>query len=233
MTRRANARIAGVSYLLYIAVAMPAMILMGRATAGATDIPGKLANLAQHLPQFRAAILLDLASCFCAIVLGVTLWAVTRKQDPDIAMFGLACRAAEGIMGGVGTQKSLFLLWLVSASGATAPDAGTASVLGTSLLRGGGGAGLGAVFFSAGSLAFSWLLLRGRMIPAWLAWIGVIASISWLIGLPLQEVGLLGGQAVNVMYLLMLAFEVPVAFWLILKGADPPVRMAPAATTAA
>ena len=32
------------------------------------------------------------------------------------------------------------------------------------------------VFFAVGSLLFSWLLLRGRMIPVGLAWLGVIAS---------------------------------------------------------
>ena len=33
MTRRTNARVAGVTYLLYIAVAFPAMVLFGKATS--------------------------------------------------------------------------------------------------------------------------------------------------------------------------------------------------------
>ena len=67
-------------------------------------------------------------------MLGVTLYAITREQDPDLAMMALACRVVEAVPGE------------------------------------------GTIFFAAGSLIFSWLLLRGRMIPAGLAWLGVIGS---------------------------------------------------------
>lgn len=44
MTRRTNARIAGFTYLFYIAVAFPSMVLFNRATAG-EGIAAKLAGL--------------------------------------------------------------------------------------------------------------------------------------------------------------------------------------------
>ncbi len=53
--------------------------------------------------------------------------------------------------------------------------------------------GESAIYFSVGSLLFSWLLLRGRMIPVVLAWLGVLASALLVVILPLQLAGLFGG----------------------------------------
>jgi hypothetical protein len=81
-----------------------------------------------------------------------------------------------------------------------------------------------AIFFAAGSTFFCWLLLRGRMIPAALAWLGVVASVLLVIVLPLQMAGLFGGptnwssSVAWLPWLPMLVFEVVFALWLLIKG---------------
>jgi hypothetical protein len=75
-----------------------------------------------------------------------------------------------------------------------------------------------AWFFAVGSTSFSYLLLRGRMIPVPLAWLGVVASVLVVVGVPLQLAGLLDGPITELMWLPMLAFEVPLGLWLIIKG---------------
>jgi Domain of unknown function (DUF4386) len=113
-------------------------------------------------------------------------------------------------------------LWLATASGASAPDAASAHALGAFLLR--GNAALTATFFAVGSTLFAYLLLRGRMIPVPLAWLGVAASVLLVVGLPLQLAGFLHGPVTSWMWLPMLAFEVPLALWLLIKGVATPVR---------
>ncbi|HEY6110288.1 MAG TPA: DUF4386 family protein, partial [Gemmatimonadales bacterium] len=93
MTRRTNARIAGFTFLFYIAVAFPSMVLFNRATSGA-GTAAKLAGLAQHAADVHLAVVLSLAGCCSALVLAVTLHAITREQDPDLAMLGLVFRVA-------------------------------------------------------------------------------------------------------------------------------------------
>jgi hypothetical protein len=78
MTRTTNARITGVALLLYIAAGIASLALAGRT---------------------QAAELLTLITTFCALVLGVTLYAITKEQDPDLAMMGLACRVLEAAPG--------------------------------------------------------------------------------------------------------------------------------------
>jgi hypothetical protein len=216
MTRRTNARIAGFTFLFYIAVAFPGMVLLNRATGG-EGIAAKLSSIAQHASDVRMAVVLELVGCFCALVLAVTLYSITRDQDPDLAMLAMTCRVAEGVIGAVSLPRPLGQLWLATAAGADAPDPAAANALAAVLLKLPDPM-LSAVFFAVGSLLFSYLLLRGRMIPVALAWLGVLASILAVAVLPLDFVGILRGPITKLVWLPMLAFEVPLGLWLIIKG---------------
>ena len=134
-------------------------------------------------------------------------------------MLALTCRVGEGVIGAVGILSTLGLLWLATAAGASAPDTAAAHALGAFLLR--GNVALTATFFAVGSTLFSCLLLRGRMIPIPLAWLGVVASVLLVVGLPLR---LAGFQVTSLIWLPMLAFEVPLALWLLIKGVAMPAR---------
>ncbi len=163
MTLRTNARLAGFAFWIYFAAGIGGMLLSGNAPATAV---------------------LSLVTSFCALVLGVTLWAITREQDPDLAMMALACRVIEAVPGH------------------------------------------GEIYIAVGSTIFSWLLLRGRMIPVTLAWLGVIASALLVLLLPLQLAGFFGGPrawsspVTWAVWLPLLVFELTLAVWLIVKGVD-------------
>jgi hypothetical protein len=87
-----------------------------------------------------------------------------------------------------------------------------------------------ATFFAVGSTIFAWLLLRGRMIPLPLAWLGLVVSVFLVVVLLVQRGGLFG-NAVNwsssfawVIWMPMLVFEVAFALWLIIRGVGTPAR---------
>jgi len=161
MSRTSTARIAGVAFLLYPSAGIASMMAAGHPS---------VTNL------------LTVVMSFCALTLGVTLWALTREVDQVLAMLGMVCRVIEA-----------------------AP-------------------GPGEIYFAVGSLLFSWLLLRGRMIPIALAWLGVIASTFLVVLLTVQLAGLFGGASAWsspitwFLWLPMLVFEVLLALWLLTKG---------------
>jgi len=168
MTRTTNARVAGFTFLFYIASGIASLALAARPHA--TDV-------------------LSVFTSLSALVLGVTLYAITREQDCDLALLALVCRVIEAMPGS--------------------------------------GEGLGAIFFAIGSTLFCWLLLRGRMIPVPLAWLGVVASALLLLVLLVQRAGLFAG-ALNwssaltwLVWLPALVFELALAFWLLTKGVSP------------
>jgi len=77
----------------------------------------------------RIAAVLSLIGCFCALALAVTLYALTRDQDRDLAMLGLTCRVAEGVTGAASIPTTLGLLAVATAAGTSAPDPAAAGVL--------------------------------------------------------------------------------------------------------
>ncbi len=230
MTRRTNAGIAGFTFLLYIALAYPAMKMFARAT-NASTISGKLALIAEHASDVRMSAVLFLISSFCALVLAVTLYGITRDEDADIARLGMICRVAEGVAGS-GLVPSLGLMWLATASGVDKPDPAAATTLANLLLKvGDWDLLIASTFFAVGSTAFAYLFVRGRIIPAPLAWLGLLASAALAIGLPLQLAGIVTSNVIQVLFLPLALFEIPLGFWLLFKGAAVPQKIRDAPST--
>lgn len=214
MTRTTNARIAGVTFLLYIAAGITSVILFRR-TASGESVAAKLEGLAAHAADAGTLAILGLVQSFSAIALAVTLYAITRDEDGDLAMLGLICRAGEGVIVGLSVSTTLALFGLAT-SASDAADPAAAHALAAYLLR--DDVALTATFFAVGSTAFAYLLLRGRMIPAPLAWLGLVASVLLVVVLPLRLAGWRQGAVAELVWLPMLAFEVVLALWLLTRG---------------
>jgi Domain of unknown function (DUF4386) len=224
MTRTTNARLAGFTFLFYIVIGVTSLVLHGQAAGGTEGTAAKLASMAQHASLMGVTIVLTLLQAACALVLAVTLYALTRDQDPDLAVMALCCRVSEGVIAAIAPISTLALLSVAAASAAAAgADAAAANALGALLLKMGGWTGtMAAICFALGSTIFSYLFLRARSIPVPLAWLGLVASILLVVVLPLRLAGFVQGPAINFIWLPMLAFEVPLGLWLIIKGVAMP-----------
>ena len=227
MTLRTNAKVAGFLYLFYIPTAMATMVLFDRATR-AEGTAAKLAGIAQHAASVRATVVLDLLTFFEAVGLAVTLYALTRDEDRDIALLAFGCRLTEGVMNALSGVQALGLLSVATAStAAVGPNAAAAQALGALMLQQDRQSFLvGGTVFAVGSTLFCWLFLRARSIPVPLAWLGVVSSALVAIALPVQAAG---GPTTELIWIPILLFEVSFAVWLIVKGvAAPPARQSPA-----
>jgi len=212
-------------FLLYIATGVGTMILFNQATRGAEGTAATLASIAQHESLVRMTAVLTLLTFVCAVVLAVTLYVLTRDQDPHLAMIAMCCRVSEGVIAAVSAVGTLGLVAVATASTAASPDAAASQALGALLLKQDGGSTLvGATCFSVGSTLFSYLFLRARSIPVPLAWLGVFASVLLVVALPARIAGLLGGPMAYYVWIPMALFEVTLALWLIIKGAAAPMR---------
>jgi len=74
--------------------------------------------------------------------------------------------------------------------------------------------------FVVGGFLFAYLFLRGRLVPRWLAWIGVITIGAQLICIPLGIATIIPMPIVNWLWFPILLYEVPLGVWLIAKGTD-------------
>ena len=115
MTRTTNARIAGFTYLFYAAIGICIELLMHQARGGYGGA-AMVARIGQYATNVRLAILITLLECLSSLVLGVTLYGITRDEDHELAMLGLVCRVAEGVLGSLNNIPGyLGLLWLAKA----------------------------------------------------------------------------------------------------------------------
>ena len=104
---------------------------------GADDI----LNVLVHAPQVRLPVVLGLLSMMSALMPGVTLYGLTRDQDPELALPALTCRAGEGVLGAIPTLATVALLSLSTAkadsqSAATCPHSANRYRAGGAQLRG-------------------------------------------------------------------------------------------------
>lgn len=66
------------------------------------------------------ANLLTLCGFVSAVVLAVTLYALTRDEDRDLALLALCCRVSEGVIAAISAVRTLQLLAVAMASTAAA-----------------------------------------------------------------------------------------------------------------
>jgi hypothetical protein len=225
MTSATNARIAGSTFLAYIVLGITEMIVSGRASKGA-NAAARLASMAQNAMTVRVGVLLTLLTFIAAVALAVSLYALTRDEDRDLALMALCFRAIEAAFAAFACVRTLGLLALAtSAAGATGAEAAAANALGASLMSQGGATPLiAATCFALGSTIYCYLFLRARSIPVALSWLGVAASLVLVIALPMRIAGFLSGTAAYAIWLPMLVFEVTFALWLLIKGVAPASR---------
>lgn len=218
MNRTRNARIAGFSFLFYIAVSIAGRFAFGEA-AGSGAASARLASIVANGGYLSLAILFMLVTVFLAFILGVTLYAVTREEDPEIAVLALSCRVGEGVVNAVLVIGLIALLSVANSSQAATGDPGAAHALGALLLKlQGWGTLVAASMFAVGSTLFSYLFLRARSLPASLAWLGIVASALLVIVLPAQLVGAVKGMLTYAAWMPMLVFELLLGGWLLFKG---------------
>ena len=221
MTPRTNARLAGAAFLVYIAAGVGGMVVSSRAMKGADGAAAKLAAIAAHPTAIGLTVLLSLVMVMCAIVLGVTLYALTRDADRDLALLAMCCRLTEGAIGAAGMVSSQ-VVHSVAGSGNTGADAATAvAVAGLMLATGSAYGAVAAIAFAFGSLLFACLFVRARSIPGWLAWLGVAASALLVVVMPLGHAAFVSGPILNYVWAPMAVFEVVLAGWLIGRGVGP------------
>ena len=222
MTRRTNARVAGATFLLYIAVGITDLAAFGGADAGSNPAE-RLASVARHASVAPLQIGIALLICVIATTLGASLYGLTRDEDQDLALLAFVFRAMEGMVAAIAPLFTLALLSLATSGAAvgSADASATNAVAGVLFKVSAWKATVAAILFSFGSAIFTWLMLRARMIPRPLAVLGFAASILLVAVLPLQLMGVLRGSMVNLVWVPMALFEIPLGFWLIFKGVEP------------
>ncbi|WP_018217312.1 DUF4386 domain-containing protein [Salinispora vitiensis] len=212
MSDRSAARLAGALFLLVIAVVLASSAAAGSGTGGIAE---RLDDIATHPSGVRLSIVLLAIAGIATLGLAAMLHAITRRQDPSLAAFALACRAVESGLYAVQILGAMLLLSLSGQRTDSARELGAATVDIAAWST-----NVGACFFAVGSAVFAYLLLRSRAIPRPLASLGLLASLLLAVSVPVQSAaGAVTAEGAGILlWLPMLAFEIATGGWLLIKG---------------
>ena len=212
MTRTTNARVAGATFLIYAAAGIANEALMHTAT-NAEGAAARLVRIAEHATDVRIATIMVLVESFSALVLAVTLYGITRDEDQELSMLGLVCRVVEGVLVSAAILDRWQMLWLAKAG--PAADA----ALSEFVFMPGPNVPTSAIFYAVGNTIFAYLLARGRIVPAPIAWFGVFACGLLVVALPFELAGFSVGTVIRYsQWLPALVFQLALALWLLIKG---------------
>jgi hypothetical protein len=126
-------------------------------------------------------------------------------------------RLGEGLLGSLPILGKLELMQLATTPAAGAANGFSNLSLGDQILHR-PDTGFSEFCFVMGGFIFAWLFLRGRLIPRWLAWIGVVTNGAQLICVPLHIATMVPGSIVNWLWFPILLYEVPLGIWLLARG---------------
>ena len=213
MSSRIAARLAGALFLFVIVTVLVASALQGEAGGDAAET---LRAVSDRTLPYRASIVALLVATVASLALGATLYAVTRRQDENLAMLALVCRVAEAGPYVVQIVGALALLSLSRSPGATELTLAALAADAVSW-----GVNIGATLFAVSSAVFAYLLLRARAIPMFLSVTGLVASLILAVAVPVETAaGATTAEGMSILlWLPMFVFEIGAGFWLVFKGA--------------
>ena len=221
-TNRQAATIVGVCFILATVTA----ILGGLFYQPMLTDPDYLINGAGHTNQVVLGALMELVLVCTAIGTAIGLFPVLRPYGERIALGHLCFRFLEAVVITIGIVAVLSLLTLSQDFvAAAAPDASAFLVAGTLLhavkawtfMLGPG------LMLGVNTALYSYLLYQSRLVPRWIAGLGLIGAALVLSAALLQLLGVLPLGSVGVVLLAMpvAAYEMILAVWLIVKGFNP------------
>jgi Domain of unknown function (DUF4386) len=230
-TYRGNAIAVGVLFILCSAAAILSIVPLGATVDAPVDFP----KLAGSDNAVVTTALIELVWAATGMGIAIGLYPVLRKFNPALALGSVAGRVVENVFVLVGALSLLALL-TVSQEAVAAGSAGQASAVTASNLllavREWVHGFVAMIPFGIGSLMYSYVLYRSRLIPRWLSGWGLVGAALSLVATVYagftQDFGFT--TVTNVLSAPIGLQEMVLAIWLIAKGFSAPALASVAAT---
>ena len=180
--------------------------------------PNFLAEVSGHAQLMIAATLIGLIEGTATVGIALALYPILKRQHPALALGYAGMRIVELAIAAVGFGLGGLLLVSLSA---TATNGASSETLGTLLvalrhwtLM------LVYVYTALGGLMLSYMLLRNRLVPRWLAVLGLIGYVALLLAAVLDMLGLIDTVAGTGLVGLVPGglFEFLLPIWLFARG---------------
>jgi Domain of unknown function (DUF4386) len=215
-SRMTYSRLIGALFLL-------GFVLYGGGLGLATSVVGArdfLSTISAHQTTLVIGALLMLLNSVVVLTIGVLIFPILENHSKRTAVGYLACRIGEAVFLALGVLALLMTIPLAEQSvQAGAVNADWAKALGSVAVQSNSMAyQIAVISLGVGSTFLCWLLFRTRLVPRFLAVLGLVGYAIYLAGAIAEISGTHIGVILSIPGGL---FEVGFALWLIVKGFQP------------
>jgi hypothetical protein len=220
-SHRGNAIAVGVLFILCSAAAILSIVPLGAVVTAPVD----MAKLAANGDRAVWTALIEFAWAITGAGIAIGLYPVLRRSHPGLALGSVVGRVFENVFVLVGTLALLAVL-AVSQQAASAAAPASFQAIADSVLavRTWATGFVGMIPFAIGTLLYSYVLYRSRLVPRWLSGWGLVAAVLALVATLYagftQEWGFTTVN--NVLSAPIGIQEMVLAVWLIAKGFSKP-----------
>jgi hypothetical protein len=214
----AFARIAGAAYVLVIVLGIASMSFVDRHFA-AGDSQGTLGRVRADEGALRVAFLGEIVMYALVVVLALSLRALLKHIDDDVALLAALFRCGEAFIGSAfAVLTTAVPLWLVRHGG---QDPNLHQSIHALLGMRGVALDVVLLFMGVGGILYFALLWRSRFVPRALAAWGLV-TYATMIGVPIASVLTSGlSEGVKMMFFAPGGvFELLFGLWLVVRGVE-------------
>lgn len=226
---RGNAIAVGVLFILCSAAAVLSIVPLGATVTAPVD----MATLAANGDRVVWTALIEFVWAITGTGIAIGLYPVLRRSHPGLALGSVIGRVFENVFIAVGTVSLLALLTVSQqAAGSAAPASFQAVGDAVLAVRTWTNGFVAMIPFAIGTILYSYVLYRSRLVPRWLsAWglvAGVLSMVATIYSGFTQEWGFT--MVNNVLSAPIGIQEMVLAIWLIVKGFSAPALASVAST---
>lgn len=215
------ARIAGLAYILVIALGIVSAGFLVESNIIAGNDAGTVSNIKAHELLFRVGILGEIIMYALVVLLSLALYVILKTVNRHLALLALLWRLGEAITGAVVTVLGgLIPLLLLAGDARLEPDQ-VQALVGLFLDVRATGLDVVLIFVGMGGTLFCYLFYRSRYVPRILAAWGMFTYLSMLV---LAITSMLQPNLSQTVKMIFYApgalFEILFGLWLLIKGVN-------------
>ncbi len=211
-----NARIAGISFLIsYLGLIVGNLIM-----APIIEAPVDLAIVEPNAVTLGTGVLLESVNGIAVIGIAVMMYTILKRVNEGVALGYLGFRGVEGFLSILGSTKAASLIELSHTYNQAGPSPYFETLAELILADRHWTMEMLTVFFILSAFIFYFLLYRSEIVPRYISIWGFIAIVLITIMNLLIYTGVGIGTIGIIFALPIIANEIFIALWLIVKGVD-------------
>ena len=218
MNPRSLSRLCGILFLFTVAAFLVGNMVLKNPFHDTERYANTFQRVSENASRYRLGNFVAFVGLIAQFALAITLYQILKTANPFLALLALGWRIGEQVLLTPGILAGFLILGLsqdpASLGGGVAEWNALAQILVSAPIF---AEDMAYVFLGIASVFNNWLFYSSRVIPSWLALLGIVGAVLYALGRALPMVVALPA-AIEILLFPLLIFELILGFYLVIWG---------------